>query len=106
MIVLRLKHLAFERSSVGMPVRWKFSTIASTISTNHKTAAYLQQVESNISVALAFRQTVVLRKLDVLGFRFSVFTFAIQFVADGPGNLLKMVQIILESMKMGVIQIT
>ena len=35
----RLKHLTFA----WVPVWWKFFTIASTISTNHKTAAYLQQ---------------------------------------------------------------
>jgi hypothetical protein len=51
---------------------------------------------------LSYKNTIV-RKLDGFVFRFPVFTFAIQFVADGPGNLLKMVQIIL---KMGVIQIT
>ena len=62
-----------------MPVRWKFSTIASTISTNHKTAAYLQQVESNISVALAFRQTVVQKYNRAKARCFRVYIFRFYF---------------------------
>ena len=70
MIVLRLKHLAFERSSAGMPVQQKCWTL---LAVNRQLSCdWLKQYQqwSKIFIALAFRQTIV-RKLDVLTLKLS-----------------------------------